>query len=482
MSDTPADDGVPSRVEDGPKPDIGFTLGDIESHAGPDLRAPDADTDVDPASAGVFPAFAPEVPPDGGEMAPTGEPHTRTREVAYAVARQLAQAAPEGWTRLDAVFSMTVTDAFRRVFYTLSDETLVEAVPAESIVILAGAQRESVAELDGEPWWRMILGLREDGEITVDYDYGEEPFPPEQLLSPQAYLNDLAVFPRARLPLWLAAYIARDGRQMRPPERAVLQVELDRVAGARATPVDEEFPPLGIVWARWATLAAVFVATGSDRGPRILPSLGWFEGTARGGSTLFLIPGGRAVLSGGVWNAPEVEAAYNGLRDMPELYRGAPYWVANQVLNSRASQGTLSFCYWWDGTGWYRGDSPSPSAFTAAVPGIWTAETVVGIVAARFGAETDPSVRAAAGTLLAAAERAEVRREHLVDVLATNSESDLDGAYYQFCLAGLTAPEVSAMTEPPAEHRVPQAIAGTGSDSMPDPLAVLVSDRGNGDL
>lgn len=458
MSDTPAYDGVPSRVDDGPKPDIGFTLGDTESHAAPDPRGPDTDTDVDPASAGVFPSFAPEVPPDGGKPASSGEPLTRTSEVAYAIARQLAQAAPGGWTRLDAVFSMTVTDAFRRVFYTLSDDTVVEAVPAESIVNLAGAQRESVAALEGEPWWRMILGLSAGGEITVDYDFGEDPFPQDQLLSPRAYLDDLAVFPRARMPLWLAAYVARDGRQLRTAEQAVFQVELDRVSGTSPTPAEDAFPDLGIVWARWATLAAIFVATGSDRGPRILPSLGWFEGSARGGSTLFLIPGDRAVLSGGVWNASELEAAYNGLRDMPELYRGAPYWVANQVLNSRASQGILSFCYWWDGTGWYRGDSPSPSAFAAAVPGIWSAETVVGIVSARFGAERDPRVRSAAGTLLAAAERGEVRREHLVDVLAADSESDLDGAYYQFCLAGLTAPEVSAMS-----------------------IAELVSDRRNGD-
>ncbi|MEU0503786.1 hypothetical protein [Nocardia sp. NPDC005998] len=455
MQDTPE-----SELDD--KPDVGFTLGS-------------GSASKDGARAEPPHSPAPEAPDELGETA--GSLEQQAEELAYDIGRQLAAAAPRGWTRLDAVFSVTFTETFQRVFYMVADGTVVEAVPSELLVISVRAQRELVAEFEGEPWWRMIVGLSVDGEITVDYDYGDEPFPDGQLLSQQAYLNDLQVFPRERVPLWLAAYIADDGRQTRTAERAAFQAELDRVAGARATLTENEFPPLGVLWARWAMLAAVFMATGSRRGPRILPSLGWFEGAARSGSTLFLVPGGRAVLSGGLWNAPELEAAYNGVGSMPELYRGAPYWVANQVLNPRASQGILSFCYWWDGTGWYRGDSPSATEFASAIPGIWTAETVVDLVAARFGDEADQRVRAAAGALLSAAERAEVGRAHLVDLLAEDSEFDLDGAYYQFCLAGLTAPEIATITADNAKHLVRQYFTDAGLDASDYPLDDLVAER-----
>lgn len=456
MQDTPDD-------EQGDKPDVGFTLGSD-------------DTLEDDVSAAAVPPFDPTAPRE-----PAASPEQQAQELAYDIGRQLAAAGPSGWTRLDAVFSATVTDVFRRVYYTIADETIVEAVPDESVVLTAQAQREIMAELDDEPWWRMIIGLGADADITVDYDYGDEPFPDGQLLSRQAYLTDLEVFPRERVPLWLAAYIGNDGSQTRTAERAAFHAELDRATGSRATLTENEFPPLGVMWARWATLSAVFVASGVNRGPRILPSLGWFEGATHSGSTLFLIPGGRAVLSGGLWNAPELEAAYNGAGGVPELYRGAPYWVANQVLNPRASQGTLSFCYWWDGTGWYRGDSPAPAQFAPAVPGIWTAATVVDLVAARFGDEADRRVRAAADALVTAAERARVRRAHLVDLLAEDSEFDLDGAYYQFCLAGLTAPEIATITAEEAKQRVRQYFLDTGrslSDYRLDDLLVERLDVG----
>ncbi|WP_433709511.1 hypothetical protein ACQP2U_23815 [Nocardia sp. CA-084685] len=477
MQDSAEDGGVPTRAsgnEDGDEqPDVAFTLGRSDPAGG----ASEAEAKAESQSKVSGQPPTPQALSAPVEAVLSSDVEAQARELAYDIGSRLAEVGPEGWTRLDAVFSVTVTDAFRRVFYTLADRTVVEAMPNESMLILARAQRELVAELEDEPWWRIIVGLSEDGEITVDYDYGDEPFPEGQLLSRQAYLNDLEVFPRERVPLWLAAYIANDGRQSRTAERAAFHAELDRVAGSRATLTENEFPSLGGIWARWVTLAAVFVGTGSQRGPRILPSLGWFEGAARSGSTLFLVPGGRAVLSGGVWNAPELEAAYNGAGEMPELYRGAPFWVANQVLNPRASQGMLSFCYWWDGTGWYRGDSPSPSEFASAVPGIWTVETVVNLVAARFGDEADRRVRAAARALLSAAERAEVRREHLVDLLAEDSDFDLDGAYYQFCLAGLTALEVAKITADEAKHRVRQFFTDAGHSLSDYPLDELVAER-----
>ncbi|MBU3062987.1 hypothetical protein KO481_15825 [Nocardia sp. NEAU-G5] len=375
-------------------------------------------------------------PPAGGDT-PEDD---RSRELAFGLARRLAADAPREWTRLDAVFALTTTESVARVFYTGRDE-VVEAVPNQVVMDLAHAQRDSTAGGQDGPWWRLILGLTSDGDVEVDYDYGEEPFPADQLFSPEAYESDLDVYPRERLPVWLAAYIDDDGDQGRDAAQAVFEERLDRAAGVLAEAVTD-LPALDVLWARWVSLAAVFVATGSELGPRIMPSQGWFEGATHSGSTLSLLPGGRAVLSGGVWEAPALDAAYNDGEELPELYRGAPFWVADEVLNPRAGQGMLSFCYWWDGNGWYRGESPSPAEFARAVPGVWTTEVVTDLIVRRLGADRPgDELLSAATALVVAAEERSVRRELITELLGQDSEFDVDGAYYQFFLAELTEPE-----------------------------------------
>ncbi|MGF6881232.1 hypothetical protein ABIA39_001112 [Nocardia sp. GAS34] len=425
----PADsDGVPDAT-----PGAGVEVGGAaESSA-----APGSDG-MSHSTAGAGTAAAPAV--DAGQDDPDKDD---SRELAFDLARQLAAAAPQAWTRLDAVFALTTTEGVARVFYT-GPEQVVEAIPSEAVMKLARDQRDSTAQLDDGPWWRLILGLTVDGDVEVEYDYGEEPFPPEQLLSPEAYENDLEIYPRDRLPVWLAAYIDDDGDQERDAAQAAFEESLDSAAGTVAEASVDELPPLDAVWARWATLAAVFVAAGSELGPRIMPAQGWFEGASHSGSTLSLLPGGRAVLSGGLWEAPTLDAAYNDGADLPDLYRGAPFWVADQVLNPRAGQGMLSFCYWWDGNGWYRGESPSVAEFARAVPGVWRAEVVTDLIVRQLaGDDTDDDMRSAAAALVAAAEERAVKRELVAEVLGANAEFDADGAYYQFFLAGLTVPETA---------------------------------------
>jgi len=405
-----------------------------------------------PGSVGVG-RSAPESESVGGvpfpastDAAPDDPDEDKARELAFDLARELAAAAPREWTRLDAVFALTTTEGVARVFYT-GPEQIVEAVPTEPIMTLARAQRDSTAVLDDGPWWRLILGLTVEGEIEVDYDYGEEPFPEEQLLSPEAYRTDLDTYPRGRLPVWLAAYIDDDGSQERDAEQAAFQESLDRAAGIRPDASIDDLPPLAVMWSRWVALAAVFVASGSALGPRIMPSLAWFEGATHSGSTLALLPGGRAVLSGGLWEAPALDAAYNDGADLPELYRGAPFWVADQVLNPRATQGMLSFCYWWDGTGWYRGESPSPVVFARAMPGVWTTEVVTDLIVRQL-ADDDPTddLRAAAAAVVDAAQERSVRRELIADLLGADPEFDADGAHYQFFLGGLTEPDSAELS------------------------------------
>ncbi len=462
-------------------PDVGFKLGDPEPGDNPIDAGPGA---ADPFDLGTDAVPDSELPTGSQESGESGEDPAgaaesdadASRDLAYELARELAAAAPEDWSRLDAVFALTATESASRVFYTDSEQ-IVEAMPGETALNLARAQRASIAGQGDGPWWRLILGLTGDGEITVDYDYGEEPFPDEQLLSPEAYRNDLEVYPREWVPVWLAAYIADDSRQERSASEAALQATLDAGAEIRPELTEYEFPPLPVMWVRWVTLSAAFVLSGSTRGPRMMPALAWFEGSSRSGSTLSLIPGGRAVLSGGLWEAPELDAAYNGDADMPELFLGAPFWVADQVLNPRAAQGLLSFCYWWDGAGWYRGESPSPADFASALPGIWTSDVVVDLIADQLSDDPDDDTRKAATGMLAAAEGRTIRRELLAELFGEDSGFDLDGAYYQFFLGGLTAPEIDGVTAVQAEELVRRYFSDAGLDTEAYPLDQLTTER-----
>jgi hypothetical protein len=231
------------------------------------------------------------------------------------------------------------------------------------------------------------------------------------------------------------------------------------------------------MWARWATIAAAFVATGSKQGPRMMPSLGRFETSRRNGSTLYALPGGRAVLSGGSWNAPALDAAYNSGAQLPRFYAGAPDWVANPVLNPRADTGLLSFCYWWDAGRWYRGESPPAEDCAEAVPGVWTSDTVTGLVARRAAKQPgQQQLAAAAAALLTAAEAGVVTREAVTELFGEDS-FDVDGAMYQFTLAGLAAAVPLEMSSEEATARVRQYILGTGLDTRGYPVSELTADR-----
>ncbi|MEU7140969.1 hypothetical protein ABZ942_16070 [Nocardia sp. NPDC046473] len=381
--------------------------------------------------------------PDSTVSEPTLE--DQITALAHRVAQELAVAGPAGWQRMTAVFALTVAGGARTVLYYDEADRVASIEPSDEIMELVRWQREVSAPLGDGPWWRLAIQFDVSGQVELDYDYGDEPFPNEHLLAPEAYLADLETFPRQRLPVWLAAYLGHGNRQWRTPRDAAAQARADQEAGVVAVRSVDDFPALPVLWARWATIAAAFVAVGSEWGPRIQPSLGVFEGASRSGATLYVLPGGRAALSGGVWNAPELDAAYHAGSGLPDLYAGAPEWVANQVLNPRAARGLMSFCYWWEGDGWYRGDSPSADRLSAAVPGIWTDETVIDVVCGVLSDDPSDELRTAAATLVSAAAAGVVTRDTMA-ALFDDPNDDIDGALYQLSLAGL-------VTKVPEEQR-----------------------------
>ncbi|MBF6061692.1 hypothetical protein IU500_26245 [Nocardia terpenica] len=418
-------EGLPDDGRRADSPDVGFRLAGSE----PTSVATVAPEQVSPAASETDP------PPSADEE--------YARELAQSIAHELAAGGPAGWHRVDAVFALAATGGVAHVYYSDSQRRVARFEPSQTVLRMVRAHRELSAGLGDGPWWRMVLQFTAAGEFSVDLDYGEEPFPEGQLLAPHLYAEDLQAFPRKHVPVWLAAYISHGGRQQRSPQLAAARARADRAAGVLPVRSVTDFPPLRPLWARWAVIAAAFVATGSATGPRILPATAVFEGSRNSGATLYLLPGDRAVLSGGVWNAPELDAVYNTGAAMPNYYAGAPEWVADPVLNPRATGGLLSFCYWWDRTGWYRGESPPAMRLAEAVPGLWTAETTADVVCRVAAPDRSPERRSAALALVLAAEAGRVGADLLRRVFGPEGTADIDGALYQLSLAGL-APTVSA--------------------------------------
>ncbi|MET9488625.1 hypothetical protein [Nocardia sp. NPDC006630] len=373
------------------------------------------------------------------------DPAEQSRQLAHRIARELMSIAPEGWHHVDAAFSLTVTGSLAHVVFHDDQQRQARISPSQEVLSLVAEHREVAAQLGDGPWWRLLLSVTTTGELTVDHDYGDEPFPDDQLFAPQDYLADLGAYPRAVLPTWLGAYVRHDNRQSRTPKQAAVAARADRESGVLPALSQDDFPDLPLLWARWSAIAAAFVAVGSDWGPRALPSFGWFEGSRRSGSSLYVLPGGRAVLSGGVWDAPELSAAYNGRAPLPQLYSGAPEWVANSVVNARAAGGLLSFCYWWERGRWYRGESPAAADLAAAVPGIWTPTTVADVIAGLVAEDPTPEQRTAIAEFVAAAERGDITRALLAETFGPAAY--LDEAHYQLTLAGLIRTDPDPLPE-----------------------------------
>ncbi|WP_433599223.1 hypothetical protein ACQPXH_26690 [Nocardia sp. CA-135953] len=405
------------------------------------------------------------------QLSPTAAAQYRTRRIVDG----LREAAPAGWRRLEASFALTVVTESALLVADVGDRSVRCPVP-RAVCEVVRRDRVVSAQSETGPWWRLVVRLDDTGNVEVDEDRGAQMFPGEQLFAPDAYLADLAIYPRDRLPVWLAAYVGRGEWRSRPPRQAAEAVRADQRMGVQATAVAGELPGLTALWARWAVLSAAFVAAGSRRGPRVGPSMGVFESAGRSGSTLTLLPGDRAVLSGGVWNAPVLDAVYNEGATTPKFFAGAPDWVADPVLNPRAATGLLSFCYWWESGRWYRGESAPMSECAPAVPAVWTVDSVAGAVASLVGERTE-NVSKATEALVFAAQSGSVTRATIANVFGHDDRVDTDGALFQFLVAGLTADHADGITEADALGLVRDHIRQQGYDTTEYPLSTLRADR-----
>jgi hypothetical protein len=348
------------------------------------------------------------------------------------IAQELAKLGPAGWQAFTSVFALTVRGGSAQCAFATDNGWQPVTVPRH-VMELVQAQRETSAQMSAGPWWRLLLTVTNDGQLRADYDYGDQPFPENQLQPPDNYRDDIVAYPRPRLPVWLAGYIAGPAAQGRTPAQATAAVAADRAAGRRAVET-QDIEPLPDTWTRWSVLAAIYSGARSQWGPRIAPGLAWYESDARSGSSLYVLPDNRAVLSGGRWNSELLVAAYQGGQPLPDLYCGAPAWIDDSVLNTRNRNGLLSFCYWWVDGRWWRGATDTFDELDEPLPVIWTPEETVDAMLAIVG----PGMESACYRLLSKAKGREVDKDDLAAVFAHFTNPDLDTALEQLESAGLT--------------------------------------------
>ncbi|MFT9665427.1 hypothetical protein ACM0CQ_24540, partial [Mycobacteroides abscessus subsp. abscessus] len=135
------------------------------------------------------------------------------------IVQQLALLGPPGWEHFSALFAMAGDARVAQLRFLSNSGSTVVPVPAR-IAELAAEHRDIAARLPAGPWWRMLLEVTDKGQVTEKYDYGDEPFPDDQLFRPADYRRDVDRYPRRDLPVWLAGYIAGPEAQGRPPQDA----------------------------------------------------------------------------------------------------------------------------------------------------------------------------------------------------------------------------------------------------------------------
>ena len=388
----------------------------------------------------AFPAF-PGLDADLGHvLIPEPGADPEVFDLADRQTRRLAECliteAPSDVRRITAVFALTLRSEAAHIVHS-TGRASAEAEPGPDAFRLARELRRTSARLPRGPWWRMTLDVRVDVGLEVDFEYGDEPFPDEHLFAPEDYRADLEAFDWSaeKLPTWLSAFLSHGGRQLRSPRKAAAPADTRGARSAQGVS-PKEMPGLTETWARWAVLSAAFVAAGSEWGPRMQPSHARFEGSTRSGSTLWMLAGDRAVLSGGVWDAAGLADAYRGDAPHPELFAGAPAWVADPLLDERGKAGLMSFCYWWESGRWLRGESPKAEELATAIPGVWTSGTVADIVS-KLAPRVTRDTETAALRLVTAAEGGFAERGMLAEVFGNGEGADLDGAYHQLVMAGV---------------------------------------------
>ncbi|MFI0367500.1 hypothetical protein ACH35V_06445 [Actinomadura sp. 1N219] len=141
-----------------------------------------------------------------GEVGPDDVIAAEASRLIEPIVQQLALLGPSEWEWLWAEFAFTVSAEMAHLRFSSYHRSVVVPVP-EPVAALVREQRHVAAGMSAGPWWRLLLTVTNRGETTVNYDYGDGPFPHDQMLPPEDYRSDLEAYPRPRVPAWLVRYI-----------------------------------------------------------------------------------------------------------------------------------------------------------------------------------------------------------------------------------------------------------------------------------
>lgn len=206
-------------------------------------------------------------------------------------------------------------------------------------------------------------------------------------------------------------------------------------------PYTDVLPPFPQLWARWASIAAAFAAARIRRGPRMLPLLAWFESAVHDGSVLHALPGGQAVLWGEI-GTPQAAGIHHPDGPTNPISRSdSPLPSARPATDVDV----ISFGYRWEADRWHPLGPPAPGRYTAALPGIWSTDETVDAITALAAGGLDEGQRAAAVTMVCAAEIGTVTRAVVTDVFGDQGLFDIDSAMNQFAMAGALGPQPGAL-------------------------------------
>ncbi|GLE55284.1 hypothetical protein BKG69_23265 [Mycobacteroides chelonae] len=416
------------------------------------------------------------------------------RALVEQVVQAVAQLAPAGWQQIHAAFSLAGAGEIASVVAITPTEPQQIRIPVE---LMEPVRRHRLLTIGEQgPWFRLLFDCDSEGNFQVAFDYGDNEFPADQLLPSDEYLRDYQEFPRPDAPVWLLAYMANDGHQLRSPAAAYASAERNSDP-ALVQRVDDELPPLPALWARMAALAAMCHGSDAPVGPSADPSFQLYIGE-NGGCTLSRLPDGRGVLSGGRDDSPLLSAGYKGLVAFPDLYRGAPVWLHTLYLDPRAGRGMLSFCYWWEHNSWYRSALPEADSLRTqtpawnptdeiarGVPGVWTIDTTVTLVTAvlkRIGVElTDRNHYSALDFVRACeagiASEGYVRRMFLDGIPESFSLAE---ALAQLDATGVLLPRIPPISKEAAIAEVRKFCRDHGVDTVGYPMDTLSAARIDG--
>lgn len=150
-------------------------------------------------------------PPGTTVSSPHRQPRDRQRELLQDIGRDLVEACPEGWFRVDLRASVAVTSDWLALTVLMPDHSSPPVDPPLSVGRALRELRELMYAEGRGTWFSLRYTIDPPAEYHVVYNHDFDPkWSPD--LAPHEWALDLEHFPRApeHVPEWLRAKLPTD--------------------------------------------------------------------------------------------------------------------------------------------------------------------------------------------------------------------------------------------------------------------------------